>query len=260
MLANYHTHTIRCNHATGTEREYIEEAIKNGFKILGFSDHVPQPYPEGYNSRMRMGMDEIEDYTSTLEKLRDEYHDDIEILIGYEVEYSRRFFDDLIVELAKFPCDYLILGQHFVPNEIDGFYSGNPTDEEERLKSYVDLVIEAMKTGRFSYIAHPDLLYFEGSDKIYQKHMKRLIQASIDLCIPLEINMLGFEGMRNYPCRKFFSLASMMGAKFIIGCDAHCPQNLRQPESVPGLIDFLKDNNIREEMICDVIRHPQALS
>ena len=96
MLANYHTHTIRCNHAKGTEREYIEQAIAQGFTTLGFSDHVPQPYPHGFNSVIRMKMSEIPEYTETLVKLRDEYKDQIKILIGYEVEYSRRFFPRLL--------------------------------------------------------------------------------------------------------------------------------------------------------------------
>ena len=38
MIANYHTHTWRCLHAAGTEREYVENAIKGGYKILGFSE------------------------------------------------------------------------------------------------------------------------------------------------------------------------------------------------------------------------------
>ena len=87
MLANYHTHTPRCGHATGTEREYIERAIEKGMKVLGFSDHTPQPYPEDFHSGMRMGMDEIENYTGTLSALKEEYKDDIRILIGYEQDY-----------------------------------------------------------------------------------------------------------------------------------------------------------------------------
>ena len=39
--ANYHTHTTRCKHANGTEREYIEKAIEAGYQVLGFSDHSP---------------------------------------------------------------------------------------------------------------------------------------------------------------------------------------------------------------------------
>ena len=28
MRSNYHTHTYRCNHATGTIEDYVKEAIK----------------------------------------------------------------------------------------------------------------------------------------------------------------------------------------------------------------------------------------
>lgn len=47
MIANYHTHTWRCGHAFGDEREYVENAIVGGLKILGFSDHTPMPYEVG---------------------------------------------------------------------------------------------------------------------------------------------------------------------------------------------------------------------
>ena len=30
MIANFHTHTSRCNHASGTDREYVEAAIEAG--------------------------------------------------------------------------------------------------------------------------------------------------------------------------------------------------------------------------------------
>lgn len=53
MIANYHTHTWRCRHADGTEREYVERAIEGGLKILGFSDHSPYPFPDGYDSGKR---------------------------------------------------------------------------------------------------------------------------------------------------------------------------------------------------------------
>ena len=53
MIANYHTHTWRCMHASGTEREYVEKAIEGGLKILGFSDHTPMPYSGGYVSNVK---------------------------------------------------------------------------------------------------------------------------------------------------------------------------------------------------------------
>ena len=53
LKANYHAHTVRCQHAYGTEREYIEAAIEMGMKEFGFSDHVPCPFKDGYVSGIR---------------------------------------------------------------------------------------------------------------------------------------------------------------------------------------------------------------
>lgn len=244
ISANYHTHTKRCNHAAGTEREYIEAAISEGFKILGFSDHTPQPYPKWYESGIRMDMSELYDYTDTLVKLRDEYRNDIQILIGCEVEYSRKYFESLITELRKYPLDYIIQGQHFVEDEVEGFYAGSRTDSEERLKAYVDFTIEGMETGLFTYLAHPDLINYTGPDDIYLCHMSRLVRASIDLNIPLEINVYGFADRRWYPSDRFFRMAAAVRPRFVIGCDAHSPEIIRQPEHIKGFTGFLKRNGI----------------
>ena len=244
MLANYHTHTIRCKHAVGSEREYIESAIDKGFKILGFSDHVPQPYPEGFVSPIRMDMSELKDYTDTLLGLRSEYKDKIQILIGYEVEYSRQYFRPLIRELKKYPLDFMILGQHHVPDEVNGRYVGFETTSEKELTEYVDFCIEGMETGLFLYLAHPDLIRFKGADDVYMKQMERLAEAMADLDIPAEVNMYGFADGRNYPCDSFFDMASKKGLRFIVGCDAHSPKFLMQPEELKGFNDFLKRNRI----------------
>ena len=43
---NYHTHTKRCGHAIGNDEDYVINAIKAGYKILGFSDHAPYIIPK----------------------------------------------------------------------------------------------------------------------------------------------------------------------------------------------------------------------
>jgi len=246
MLANYHTHTVRCKHAKGTEREYIEAAIKEGFKILGFSDHTPQPYPKGFVSGIRMDMDQIGDYTETLVKLREEYKDQIQILIGYEVEYTRRYFDKLLEEIRKYPLDYIIQGQHYVKDEVEGSYVGIPSDSEEKLKEYVDFTIEGMKTGLFTYLAHPDLFNFAGPDDVYQKHMAKIIEASIDLNIPIEVNFLGYIDNRHYPSKRFFELTKEYKPHIVLGCDAHAPEQVKQVDHIEGLREFLDSCDIKE--------------
>ena len=58
MYANFHTHTYLCRHASGEPEEYVKTAIKNGLKVLGFSDHVPYPFTNGYHSGFRMEVSE----------------------------------------------------------------------------------------------------------------------------------------------------------------------------------------------------------
>ena len=140
-----HTHTFRCGHASGTEREYIENAIAAGFDTLGFSDHAPYVFRDGYYSGFRMRPELQEDYVTTLLALREEYKGKIDIKIGYEAEYYPEFFEDFLKLITRYPVDYLIMGQHFIENEMSGKYSGVSSDDEGYLKQYVDQVIEGMK-------------------------------------------------------------------------------------------------------------------
>ena len=102
MIANYHTHTYRCHHADGTEREYVERAIENGLKIFGFSDHVPMPFPDGHQSGYRVRIEALEDYVRTVEGLREEYKKDIEILLGFEAEYYPAHFEDMLALIGQY--------------------------------------------------------------------------------------------------------------------------------------------------------------
>ena len=220
MTANYHTHTFRCHHATENERDYIERAIERGLKVLGFSDHVPMPFPDGHESRFRVWKRDLEDYIRSLEALRREYRDRIEILIGFEAEYYPALFDDMMSLIGQYDYDYLIMGQHYIGNE-DGSYNPTPTEDAEKLGQYVDQVLEGLSTGRFTYLAHPDLLNYIPDDDIYRMHMTRLTRGCLELDIPLEINCLGIEQGRNYPCDRFWSIAAATGNTAVIGCDAH---------------------------------------
>ncbi len=223
MAMNYHTHTPRCHHATGSERAYIEEAIKAGMPVLGFSDHTPYPFDKGYYSNFRMRPEETAGYVQTLLKLREEYRGRIEIKIGFEAEYYPAYFERLLELLAPYPVDYLLLGQHFLENETSHLYSGEQTDSETRLGRYVDQVIAGMETGMFSYVAHPDLVNFVGEPAAYRRQCLRLCQAAKTLSVPLEINLLGIREARAYPRWDFFALAAEVGNDVILGSDAHSP-------------------------------------
>ena len=103
LKANYHTHTYRCQHAYGSEREYIEAAIRMGIAELGFSDHVPCPFKDGYVSGIRMTMEQAPEYVYAIRELGKEYASDIKLYVGFEAEYIPEFFKEQ--ENALIPAD-----------------------------------------------------------------------------------------------------------------------------------------------------------
>lgn len=226
MIANYHTHTVRCQHAVGEEREYIETAIRSGLKILGFSDHTPMPYSGGYVSTVRMRVDQLEDYVTTILNLKKEYARDIEIYLGLETEYYPAYFDHLLEILSPYPMDYLLLGQHNLGNEINDVVVFDATPSPELLQRYCSQVIEAMETGCFSYVAHPDVMNYVGDPVIYEEKMRTVCEKAKELQIPLEINLLGLWGHRHYPNDHFWKVAGEVGNDVIFGSDAHEPKRV----------------------------------
>lgn len=222
MDYNLHTHTVRCGHATGSEREYIERAIACGIKEMGFSDHIPFCFPDGYESYYRIPLAQVENYFETLKALREEYKDRIKIHIGFEMEYYPLYFHEMLDNAKRFGAEYLILGQHFLNNEHpDGQGSTTMDKDPTHLKEYVDCVVEGAKSGVFTYIAHPDIFNFVGDEAVYLSEMKRICDASVAYNIPLEINFLGIRTHRRYPKELFWELVGQTGAPVTFGCDAH---------------------------------------
>ena len=65
-------------HATGIDEDYVKCAIAEGVSVLGFSDHAPMPYGDGYVSYYKMTPGELPTYTSSILTLREKYADKIE--------------------------------------------------------------------------------------------------------------------------------------------------------------------------------------
>lgn len=149
--SNFHTHTTRCHHASGLDREYVEQAIAGGYQVLGFSDHGPIIRHDGFESHMRMAPEELEGYVASLEALRSEFRGEIELYIGLEVEYMPRFFQETVDFYREFPIDYMILGQHYFGEEGLTPYVADLQTDREYVDEYVQAVSDALDTGLFLY-------------------------------------------------------------------------------------------------------------
>ena len=228
MLFNYHTHTKRCGHANGEDEEYVEKAIQNGVKTLGFSDHAPYLFDIPSPSTHRMEVRAIEDYANSINALKKEYEKDIRILLGFELEYYPKTHEKEMEFLRSVNPEYIILGQHYIYEEHQG-YASVGLREDIHLHDYVSQAIEGMQTGDFLYLAHPDLPGCNFSPKVMEKEYLRLCESAKALAIPLEINFLGIQGERQYPNMRFWQLAGAVGNNAVFGVDAHEPNVFLQP-------------------------------
>lgn len=238
LTCNLHTHTSRCGHAYGTDEEYVISAIQNGFKQLGFSDHVMIPNCDSY---IRGDYSCLEGYLKSIDFLKEKYKDKIQILKGFECEYVEALEPYLRSLKERKEVDYLILGQHFLryKNRDFQYYAGDRTTpfSPDLLEEYKNLAIKALKSGLFCYYAHPDL--FLSSVTHFTKEIDQMIeelcQTAKDCNIPMEINLgpIRFPDRRirdgqmeyRYPSRHFFEIAKNVGVTIVIGVDAHHPND-----------------------------------
>ncbi len=232
---NYHTHTERCKHASGSDEAFVQSAISAGIEELGFSDHTPWNYaPSSFKgSNIRMFLDEFAGYKKSILALKEKYKDQISIKLGLEAEFFPAYMDWFTKFIKEEEIDYVILGNHFHGSDEDGPYYGHACDKDELLELYKQDTIKALKTGIYSYLAHPDL-FMRGRknfDHFAKKVSREICEACKAMDVPLEYNLAGAEVSRmshvqQYPHPEFWKIAAEVGNKAIIGFDAHSNRQL----------------------------------
>jgi len=243
---NYHTHTYRCGHASGSDEEYVLAAIKAGYKALGFSDH--SPYRDFPNKKSHMNWEEFPDYVESIRSLKEKYKDVIDIKLGIESEYYPEHVEER-KELRK-TLDYMILGQHFIYPDGSGNFFKNNTDEE--IMIYARGLCAGIESGMYDYVCHPDV--FMNRQEVFNRtceevaHMIASKAAETDT--PLEINVHGItrgifdfpNGKRYYyPFREFWQIAAKYPIRVLIGIDAHDPKQLLDKDVIKKAMEVVED-------------------
>lgn len=223
MIANYHTHTKWCRHAKGEAEDYIKEAIRLGLKEIAITDHVPH-IDNSDPSRMRW--EEFEAFNQLLDEAIEKYKDQITIYKGFECEY----YPDALEFYRKCINDYgytvMVLGQHRCGK--DRYYNVFSNIDETGLSIYADTVCDALRSGLFSYLAHPDVFLFSypSWDEHCTKAMRQIFSVCEELNIPVEINGYGYQSSRPYPSKEAFQLSKEYQLTYLINTDAHRPENV----------------------------------
>ena len=210
ILADYHTHT-KYSHGKGTIEENVLEAISKGIKTIGISDHGYKHLAYGIK------LNDIYKMREEIDKLNEKYSN-IKILLGMECNildsYGNIDINDKIIE----NCDYIMAGYHFAstPTSLRSMlnHCNNYTVKNEKAKEYnTNSIINAMKNNDIFIITHP-------GDK-GDVYIEEIAKVAKDTDTRLEIN--SSHGFLNK--NQLIKIKSI-GNKFIIGSDAHIPQNV----------------------------------
>lgn len=210
ILADYHTHT-KYSHGKGTIEENVLEAISKGIKTIGISDHGYKHLAYGIK------LNDIYKMKEEIDKLNEKYSN-IEILLGMECNildsYGNIDINDKIIE----NCDYIMAGYHFAstPTSLKSTlnHCNNYMIKNKKAKDYnTKAIINAMKNNDIFIITHP-------GDK-GDVYIEEIAKVAKNTNTRLEIN--SSHGFLN--SNQLVKIKSI-GNKFIIGSDAHVPQNV----------------------------------
>ncbi len=217
-----HNHTTRCNHAEGTVDEYIQKAIELGIDIYGFSEHAPMDFDEKY----RLPFCDMDAYVSDILTAKERYKNDINILLGYEVDYLPGHMDERVLNAD---VDYLIGSVHF----IDKWSFDNPEfiagwknkDIDEIWKAYFEATEAMAMSGKFDIVGHLDLIkVFKFMPKQDTRILaKNALQAIKRSNMVLEVNTAGLRKPVGelYPSRALLEEAYTLDIPITFSSDAH---------------------------------------
>ncbi len=245
MIQNYnlHSHTFYSD-GKSQPREMVEEAIRQGFIALGFSEHSPLPFDNDFSVKQ----DDMPKYVEEIHQLKNEYSDRIDLYCALEADYIKGTSEPFAVTQEKYRLDYLIGGVHLVgqsanPDEIwfiDGpkwevydeglqrFFGG---DIRRAVRRFYEQSNEMIEYEKFDIIAHFDKIKMHNRDRYFSEDepwYRKLALETLDLIhqkgLVMEINTRGIYKKRYnsfYPSPWLMEAACKMGVPAIVSADAH---------------------------------------
>lgn len=251
-----HIHSPYCPHGTKDSlKSYVERAIDIGYTSMTFTEHAPlpvsftDPVPDKDSG---MDVKDIEPYIEGIQTLKKEYEREIDISVGFEIDYITGYEKETEEFLNQYgpELDDGILSVHFLKGSR-GWYciDYSPDMFQEALhdfgsskhiyQAYFDAVkssIEAdlgfwkpKRIGHMTLIRKFNKLY--PSPANWEEEAVRVLKAVKNKEISLDYNGAGTKKpycKETYPTIEIAEQANAMGIPLIYGSDAHQVAGLMQ--------------------------------
>lgn len=234
-LQNLHTHSTFCD-GKNTPEEMVKTAIEKGFNSLGFSGHSYIPGGEYYC------MLDTEGYKKEINRLKEEYKDQLEIFCGIEYEmYAPKDLDgyDYVIGSAH----YLKIGDEVMDIDlkedevkaiIDKYFDGNGM---KFARTYYETIAKMPEIIIPDFIGHFDLIrkntekapLFDTTSKEYRGYALEALHSLSEKNDIFELNTGCISrGYLSTPYPEDFILKELktLNKKIVITSDCHNKDNL----------------------------------
>jgi len=253
MNYNLHTHSRWSDGSSEPER-YVEEALKQGFSVLGFSDHSPVPFENSFALKEK----NLPLYCRAIRELQKKYaapssaERTIEILLGIEIDFIPGMtvgFDEL---KEKHRFDYTIGSVHLVrdgSNEELWFIDGPDIsiyndgilkvfggDGRKAVTAYYRQMQEMISVHKPDIIGHLDKVkmynrgrYFSENDTWYVKLVDETLDLAKESGAVVEVNTRGLYKKRSdtlFPGPAVLKKIQERNIPVTVSSDAHKPEEL----------------------------------
>jgi len=241
VLSDYHLHLRPDEDDTPPERYFTEENVDRylaaadqaGIEELGCAEHVYRfrqslqvwrhPFWE------RWALDDLDAYC--------EFVAASPLKLGIECDFVPGAEDRIAALLESRQFDFVVGSVHFVGDravDMEEFEvwerSGDPDAVWRR---YFETIAEAVRSGLFDVIAHPDLVKYWGSGRPLPQsdprfHYEPAIEAIAEVGTAVEVSTAGLRKPVGelYPSLAFAEMCVEAGAQFALSSDAHLPEQV----------------------------------
>ncbi|MFP7169274.1 histidinol-phosphatase HisJ [Terribacillus sp. 7520-G] len=250
MIGDFHVHTQYCQHGADDKMEdYVLQAIEKGISHLSFTEHAP--LPENFKDPApkrdsAMDRDKVETYLKEGKALQKQYEKDIQINIGFEVDFIRGFEQETeqFLDMYGPEMDDGILSVHMLQAPDDSWFCIDYSKEEfgraarafggltPLYKAYYTSLLASIEAdlGRFKpkRIGHITLIqkfqlaYPKPAD--FSKEQQHILEITKRKGYKLDVNTAGlFKPLCKeiYPPAELLEHAAELGIPLVPGSDSH---------------------------------------
>lgn len=229
ILYDSHMHTPLCKHAQGEPTEYAETAVERGIKGIMFTCH--NPGPKGWSERVRMSLDQLEQYVKMVAQAHQSWAGQIDVVLGLESDYIPGI-EPFLKKLHEQADFQFILGSVHpqLPYYKDTYYKKGEDQAYARL--YFEHLAMAAESGLYDCLSHPDLVKNSMPKQWHVADLLDSIQPALDRIaqtgVAMELNTSGLH--KRYkemnPGREILTEMCQRAIPVVLGSDAHSPNRV----------------------------------